>query len=99
VIPFGVMFDHPESAERGSMTHHQPLQGHGPARYEIVLRGELSDRFAPAFEAMTLEAGGGRTRIVGVVVDQAHLYGLLDRIRDLGMELISVTQTGAEPSE
>jgi hypothetical protein len=79
------------------MTHHPPFRGHGPARYEIVIRGELSDRFAPAFEAMTLEAGGGRTRIVGTVVDQAHLHGLLDQIRDLGMELISVTQTCAEP--
>jgi hypothetical protein len=84
---------------RGAMTHDLPLQGHGPARYEIVIRGELSDRFAPAFEAMTLEAGGGQTRIVGLIVDQAHLYGLLDRIRSLGMELISVTQAHTEPNE
>jgi hypothetical protein len=50
----------------------------------------LSDRFEAAFDPMKLEAGDGETAIVGEVRDQAQLYGILDRIRDLGLELVSV---------
>lgn len=60
------------------------------SRYRIVLRGQLSDHFAAAFDGMTLEPGPGQTVLVGEVRDQAHLYGLLDRLRDLGIELLSV---------
>jgi hypothetical protein len=61
--------------------------------YEIVVRGELSQRFAAAFEGMTLVAGSGRTAICGPVVDQAQLHGLLARVRDLGLDLVSVNST------
>jgi hypothetical protein len=61
-----------------------------PTRYEIVVRGELSRRFWMAFDGMTLVARDGQTAITGPVVDQAHLHGLLDRVRDLGLELVSV---------
>jgi hypothetical protein len=50
----------------------------------------LSDRFEAAFDPMKLESGDGETAIVGEVRDQAQLYGILDRIRDLGLELVSV---------
>jgi hypothetical protein len=50
----------------------------------------LSDRFEAAFDPMKLEPGHGETAIVGEVRDQAQLYGILDRIRDLGLELVSV---------
>jgi hypothetical protein len=60
------------------------------SRYRIVLRGRLSDHFAAAFDGMTLELGPGQTVLVGDVRDQAHLYGLLDRLRDFGIELLSV---------
>jgi len=46
-----------------------------------------------AFEDMTLVADNGQTAIIGPVVDQAHLHGLLDRIRDHGLELVSVNAT------
>ena len=39
---------------------------------------------------MALEARDGQTTITGLVVDQGHLHGLLDRVRDLGLELVSV---------
>jgi hypothetical protein len=42
---------------------------------------------------MALEAEGGQTTITGLVVDQGHLHGLLDRVRDLGLELVSVNAT------
>jgi hypothetical protein len=62
----------------------------GPTTYRIVVRGELSQRYLPAFEGMTLATGDGRTSITGPVIDQAHLHGLLDRVGDLGLELLSV---------
>jgi hypothetical protein len=64
-----------------------------PTVYQIVVRGELSQRFRPAFEGMTLVPDNGRTLITGPVVDQAHLHGLLDRVGDLGLELVSVNPT------
>ena len=67
----------------------------GPSRYRIVLRGRLSERFESAFEGMSLESGPNQTVLVGEVRDQAQLYGLLDRLRDFGIELIAVEQAGA----
>jgi hypothetical protein len=62
----------------------------GPNRYRIVLRGRLGERFEAAFDGMALESGPGQTVLVGEVRDQAHLYGLLDRLRDFGLELVAV---------
>jgi hypothetical protein len=62
----------------------------GPTIYRIVVRGELSQRYVPAFDGMTLATGEGQTAITGPVTDQAHLHGLLNRVGDLGLELLSV---------
>jgi hypothetical protein len=59
-------------------------------KYRIVLRGRLSEHFASAFDGMALEPGPGQTVLVGDVRDQAHLYGLLDRLRDFGIDLLAV---------
>jgi hypothetical protein len=67
-----------------------------PTRYRIVVAGELSRRFAPAFDGMTVQCTGGETAITGVVVDQSQLHGLLDRVGDLGLELVSVNAVGDE---
>ena len=74
----------------------------GSNRYRIVLRGRLSERFESAFEGMALEHGPNQTVLVGDVRDQAQLYGLLDRLRDFGIELVAVqpagtADTSAEP--
>ena len=61
-----------------------------PTIYRIVVRGELSHRYLQAFEGMTLAAGDGETAITGPVVDQAQLQGLVDRVGDLGLELVSL---------
>jgi hypothetical protein len=58
--------------------------------YRIVVRGELSDRYAVAFEGMQLEAKNGRTILTGEVVDQPHLFGILACVNSLGLELLSV---------
>jgi hypothetical protein len=66
--------------------------GPGATRYRIVIRGRLSPRHVAPFAGMTLEHGPGQTALVGEVRDQTQLYGLLDRLRDLGLELVSVHQ-------
>jgi hypothetical protein len=58
--------------------------------YRIVVRGEPSDRYAPAFEGMRMESKDGRTILTGEVEDQPHLFGILERINGLGLELMSV---------
>ncbi len=62
----------------------------GTGRYRIVVRGGLSDRFSDAFGGMTLHVADGLTSLEGDVRDQSELYGLLDRVRDLGLELVRV---------
>jgi len=57
----------------------------------IRVRGRLSMRLAGAFDGMTLVPRSGATELVGEVVDQTQLHGLLARIRDLGLELESVS--------
>jgi outer membrane PBP1 activator LpoA protein len=58
--------------------------------YRIIVRSELGDRYAVAFEGMEMETKGGDTVLTGEIVDQPHLYGILDRINGLGLELLSV---------
>ena len=62
-----------------------------PARYEIRLKGHLDTRWAAWFDGLTLtHHSDGSTIIGGPVADQAALYGLLQKARDLGLPLISV---------
>jgi len=58
--------------------------------YRIVVRSELGERYASAFEGMRMETQEGQTILIGEVVDQPHLYGILERINGLGLELLSV---------
>ena len=60
-------------------------------RYRLVLRGELGDAFGILFDSMQLRRLAGMTVLTGQVTDQAHLAGLIERIQELGAELISVT--------
>jgi hypothetical protein len=65
-----------------------------PTRYRIVVEGRLSDSFASAFEGITVQPLPGRTALEGEFADQSQLHGLLDRIRGLGIELVSVNAVG-----
>jgi hypothetical protein len=58
--------------------------------YQICVRGRLTERMAAALEGMTLQAGAFDTVFTGEVKDQSQLYGLLNQLLDLGLELISV---------
>ena len=51
-----------------------------PTRYQICVRGRLSERLAAALEGMTLHSGPVNTVFTGEVKDQSQLYGLLDRL-------------------
>ena len=76
-----------------SETHALPEYYDGSGLYEIRLKGHLDNRWAAWFEGMTLVLDdNGDTLLTGPVVDQAALYGLLKKVRDLGMPLLSVTQ-------
>jgi hypothetical protein len=68
------------------------------SRYRIVLRGRLSERFESVFEGMALEPGTNQTVLVGDVRDRAQLYGLLDRLRDFGIELAAVEPVAVSDS-
>jgi hypothetical protein len=59
-------------------------------RYHIVVRGRLSRRYEGAFDGVTLEPRPGETWLHADLADQSQLYGLLNRLRDFGIELISV---------
>ncbi len=62
-----------------------------PGRYEIRLKGHLGTRWAAWFDGLTLTRDSDGTTIIhGPVADQAALYGLLQKTRDLGLPLISV---------
>jgi hypothetical protein len=63
-----------------------------PTRYRIAVRGRLTERLGAAFEGLALEPGHEQTVLVGEIRDQSHLYGVLDRVRNLGLELVSVAE-------
>jgi hypothetical protein len=81
-----------------SATHASTEGRHEPEHYEIRIKGHLNDRWADWFGglAITLEDNGD-TLLTGPVVDQAALYGLLKKVRDVGMRLVSINRV--EPGQ
>lgn len=62
--------------------------------YQIRIKGHLGSQWSDWFEGQTITLeDNGDTLITGLVVDQAELYGLLKKVRDLGMPLISINRT------
>ena len=59
-------------------------------RYRLVLRGELGEPFGFLFEGMQMDRVAGTTVLTGTVIDQTHLHGLLERVWELGLELVSI---------
>jgi hypothetical protein len=65
----------------------------GAGRYEIRLTGHLDARWATWFDGLTVSREADGTSVLrGSIPDQAALHGLLQRVRDLGLPLVSVTQ-------
>lgn len=70
----------------------RPGRPHEPAQYAIRVAGRLDQRWAEWFDGLTLtHQGDGSTVLQGPVADQPALHGLLHKIRDLGLPLLSVT--------
>jgi hypothetical protein len=81
------------------MSHPSASPTHDHDRYEIRVKGHLEPRWIAWFDGMTLTTeAGGITCIHGPVADQAALHGLLQKLRDIGLPLISVIHTD-QPDE
>ena len=82
-----------------SETHALPEYRDGSGLYEIRIKGHLDDRWADRFEGLTITLEeNGNTLLTGPVADQAALHGLLKKIRDLGMPLVSISPVAPDPS-
>ena len=71
---------------------HASTEGHyDPRLYEIRIQGHLADRWSPWFDGLTITLEeNGDTLLTGPVVDQAALFGVLRKVRNSGMPLLSV---------
>lgn len=83
------------------MTGKKPVDERQPQQsiYEIRIHGHLDARWTDWFDGLTitLEANGD-TLLTGLLVDQAALYGLLKKVRDLGLPLVSVNRVEPGPT-
>jgi hypothetical protein len=71
-----------------------------PQRYEIRVKGHLDHRWAEWFEGLTITLEeNGDTLLTSSVVDQAALHGLLKKVRDLGIPLLSVNLVQSQPKK
>ena len=77
-----------------------PAEPSQPPVYQIRVKGRLGPRWADWFGDLTITPGGnGDTLLTGPVVDQAALHGLLARVRDLGLPLLSVMHVEADQAQ
>ena len=73
---------------------------YAPGRYAIRIKGHLDDRWTAWFEGLSLtHERDGTTTLSGPIVDQAALYGLLRKVRDLGLPLLAVIQVDPKPAD
>lgn len=71
-----------------------------PLVYRIRVRGQLGSQWSAWFEGLSVaETAGGDTTLTGQLADQSALHGVLARIRDLGLELVSVTLEAEQDTE
>jgi hypothetical protein len=74
-----------------SETHASTEGQHEPGLYEIRIKGRLDHEWSDWFDGLTITLeDSGDTVLTGLVTDQSALFGLLKKIRDLGMPLVSV---------
>jgi hypothetical protein len=71
----------------------------GPARYEIRVAGVLDGRWAAWFDGLQISGQGEETVICGLLADQPALHGVLTKVRDLGLCLISVRRLDTGQAE
>jgi hypothetical protein len=103
----GAMIDRPEAGsaraslrpDRGWTWQEESAVPFAGGDYEIRIKGRLSDSLLAAFEGLTATVQPVETVLYGPVQDQAALYGLLDRIQSLGLELVEIRQLPASADE
>jgi hypothetical protein len=80
---------------------HAATGDHGePGFYAIRIKGHLDSRWAGWFEGLTITLeDNGSTLLTGPVVDQAALHGLMRKVRDLGLPLLSITLVEPEQAD
>jgi hypothetical protein len=71
--------------------------GHGSARYEIRVKGQLDTRWAAWFDGFSLTPASDGSTVLAGRTDQAGLHGVLRTLGDLGLPLVSVTPAADEP--
>ena len=71
-----------------------------PMIYQIRVKGHLSPQWMDWFDGLTITLEeDGNTRLTGPVVDQSALHGLLKKVRDLGLPLLSINSVAAGPQD
>jgi hypothetical protein len=81
----------PKGDRLASREHQRLLSAHEPAFYQIRVSGRLDSHWSEWFDGLTITySESGYTNITGLIQDQAALYGILTRIRDLGLPLLAV---------
>jgi|SRR6516162_6793468 hypothetical protein len=96
---------HDREQEKGSMMEQGTRFGSaGPEYYQIRVKGQLERRWEHWFDGLQLSIEHDTTILEGELIDQAALYGVLLKIRDLGLPLLSVqrlarSETISTPSE
>ncbi len=83
-----------------SNTHLPPSPTGQPLVYQIRLKGHLGREWTDWFEGLTVTLeDSGETLLTGPVADQAALHGLLKKVRDLGVPLLSVSRVTPGPAD
>jgi hypothetical protein len=83
-----------------SEPHPSTADQYAPGLYEIRIQGHLDEHWTNWFGGLNLTLeDDGTTLLTGPVVDQAALHGLLRKVRDLGLPLISVMRVEAGPAD
>jgi hypothetical protein len=65
--------------------------------YQIRVKGTLDTSWSDWFDGFTITSADDETELTGLVADQAALHGILTKLNDLGLAILSITQVGGEP--
>jgi hypothetical protein len=68
-----------------------------PAIYQIRVKGVLDPSWSDWFDGFTITTTNDETELTGLVADQAALHGILTKLNDLGLAIMSMTRAGSEP--
>jgi hypothetical protein len=80
--------------------HSAKRGGEQPMIYQIRIRGHLDQQWTDWFEGLTITLEeDGNTLMNGLVIDQAALHGILKKVRDLGLPLLSVNSTDCNQTD